>query len=160
MDTSSAPEGTVESDSSAASACSTDQRNGEVSPAVQSGREAPRPSNWERLPATERGRIRGQSQCLEGESAPTPAKDAPRGRGRAACGSVRLDEVCGGIVKSVFLMTGNAVTVVAEGLAAETKQRRVEWAHAGWFPRRRVTAPAVRSRWRSFTTQGGHKPRP
>jgi len=68
VDASSVPAGRAESDPGEASASDTDQGNGEDPPAVLSGRVA-HESSWGRLPATVRGRTRGQSQHLEGEPA-------------------------------------------------------------------------------------------
>ena len=69
VDASSAPARRAESDLSAASISDTDQGNGQDFAAVLSGRPLGTP------PATVRGLIRGQSQCVEGEE---PADHQPR----------------------------------------------------------------------------------
>ena len=57
---SSVPAERAESNPGASAASGTDQENGDVPPAVQSGRAAYELSRWGRLPATVRGRTRGQ----------------------------------------------------------------------------------------------------
>ena len=64
VDASSVPAGRAESDSGALAAS-----DGEDPHAVQSGRAAHELSSWGLLPATVKGRTRGQSQRLEGEPA-------------------------------------------------------------------------------------------
>ena len=66
VDTSCVPAGRAHSDPTAAST-PTDLGNGEDTPAVLSGRATHELSNWRRLPATVRGRTRGQSQRMGAE---------------------------------------------------------------------------------------------
>ena len=68
MDASSVPTERTESDPGASAAC-IDQENGDDLPAVLSGREAHELSSWGWLPPTVMGRTRGQSRCLQNESA-------------------------------------------------------------------------------------------
>ena len=68
-DASSVHAGRDESGSDASAASGADQGNDEGPPAVLSGREAHGLSSWGRLPPTVMGRVRGQSQRLQDESA-------------------------------------------------------------------------------------------
>ena len=69
MDASSVPAGRAEIGLDASAASGTDEGNDEGSPVVLSGRAAHELSSWGRLPPTVMGRTRGQSQCLQDESA-------------------------------------------------------------------------------------------
>ena len=69
MDASSVPARRAESNSGASAAFNTVQGDGEVLPAVLSGRAAHELSSWGQLPATIKGRTRGQSQRPEREPA-------------------------------------------------------------------------------------------
>ena len=62
-DASSVPTERAASDLSASAASGTDQGNGDVPPAILSGRAEHEVSSWGRQPATVRGRTWGQSQC-------------------------------------------------------------------------------------------------
>ena len=69
MNASPVPAGRAESDLREASTPGTDQGIDEVPPAVLSGRAAHELSSWGQLPATIKGRTRGQSQRPEREPA-------------------------------------------------------------------------------------------
>ena len=69
MNASSVPAGKGDRDSGASAASGTDDGKGDGSPAVLSRRAAHELSSWGRLPPTERGWTRSQSQRLKGESA-------------------------------------------------------------------------------------------
>ena len=77
LDAPSVPAGRAQRDAGASAASGTDQGKGEDLPAVLSGRTAHKLSSGGRLPATVRGRTRGQSQRLQGEPAQRQLKMKP-----------------------------------------------------------------------------------
>ncbi|CAN0506133.1 unnamed protein product, partial [Laminaria digitata] len=75
--------------------------------------------------------------------------DGPRGRGRAACGSIRVDDISPKSPGEDILKHGGRTGY--DGWRNCGENRGVERVHAEWFPSRRRTAPAIRSRCRAFT---------
>ena len=121
VDASSVPTEMPESDLSAGSTFGTDQGDGGGPPAVLPGRKAHELRDWGRPPATERGGTRGQRQRLKG---------LPRGRGRTACGSVRVDMVWEYPEEYILDDRGRNGH---DGWRTCGEQRGVERVHAEWF---------------------------
>ena len=114
VDASSVPAGRTESDMGASAASGTDQGSGEDPPAVLSGRGAHELSSWGRLPATARGRNRGQSQRLDGE----PAEDQYRLRPEIADALLAAAHEWtefGSMLKSASWTTEDAMAIMAAG---------------------------------------------
>ena len=133
VDASSVPVGSAESDSGASAASGTDQGNGEDPPAVLSGRAAHELSSWGRLPATVRGRTRGQSQRLEGE----PAEEKYRLNPEVTDGlraAVHEWTKSGSMLKSTSWTTDDAMALMAGGPAAEENKGELSVRMPSGFP--------------------------
>ena len=117
VDASSVPAGRAESDSGAPAASGTDQGNGEDPPAVMSGRAAHELSSWGRLPATVRGRTRGQTQRLEREPAGQQYTLSPEVADVLLAAAHEWTK-SGRMLKSTSWTTEDAMAVMAGGPAA------------------------------------------
>ena len=132
LDASSVPAGRVESDPGAAAASDTDQGNGEDSPVLLSGRAAHEFSTWGRLPATVRGRTRGQSQHLEGE----PAEEQYRLNPEVADAllAARNELKSGNMQKSTSWTTEDAMAMMAGAPPAEENKGELSVCMPNGFP--------------------------
>ena len=140
MDASSVSAGRTDRDPSAAST-PTDQGDGEDTPAVLSGRAAHELSNWARPPATVRGRTRGQIQRMGGE--PGQYRMDPEVRDALLAAAYEWTK-SRSLKERTSWNTEDPLVTVAGG--PEQTKRGVERVRVEWFPGRRRTAPAVRSR--------------
>ena len=76
----------------------------------------------------------------------------PRGRGPTACGGVRVDEIWEHPEEHILDNGGSSVYGYWR---TWRKQRGFGRVHPGWFPGRRRTARAVRSRHTAFLISSG-----
>ena len=133
MDASSVPAGRAESNSGASAASSTDQGNDGDLPVVLSGRAAHELSNWGRLPATVRGRTRGQSQRLEGEPADVQYRLDPEIMNALLAAEYERTK-SGSMLKSTSWTTEDAMAIMAGGPAVEENKREVSARMPSGFP--------------------------
>ena len=154
VDASSVPAGRAESDSGASAASGTDQGNGEDPPAVLSGRAAHELSSWGRLPETERGRTRVQSQRLKGEPAEEQYRLNPE-VADALLAAAHEWTKSGSMLKTTSWTTEDAMAMMAGGPAVEENKGELSVRMPTGLPGRRRTVPAVRSICAAFTVQSG-----
>ena len=154
VDASSVPVEMVESDSGASAASGTDQGNGEDPPAVLSGRAAHELSSWGRLPETERGRTRVQSQRLKGEPAEEQYRLNPE-VADALLAAAHEWTKSGSMLKTTSWTTEDAMAMMAGGPAVEENKGELSVRMPTGLPGRRRTVPAVRSICAAFTVQSG-----
>ena len=127
------PQGGPKATRGASAASGTDQRDGEDPPAVLSGRAAHELSSWGRLPATLRGRTRGQSQRLDGE----PAEEQYRFNPEVADALLAAGHEWmkfGSMLKSKSWTTEDAMAMMAGGPAAEENKGELSVRMPSSFP--------------------------
>ena len=129
MDASSVPARRAESDSGASAASGTDQGNGDDSPVLLSGRAAHELSSWGQLPPIVRGRTRGQSLRLQGNSA-----QRQRAIEDAVSAAVQKWTEFGNILESTSWTTENAMAMIAGGPAVEENKGKLSVCMPSDFP--------------------------
>ena len=141
-----------ESDSGASAASGTDQGNGEDPPAVLLGRAARERISSGRLPATVRGRTRGQSQHLEGEPAEEQYRLNPEVADALLAATNELKS--GNMQKSTSWTTEDAMAMMAGAPAAEENKGELSVRMPSGFPEDvepspRSVADAQRSQYKT-----------
>ena len=114
-------------------ASGTDQGNGDDPPAVLSGREAHELSSWGRVPATGRGRTRGQSQHLEGEPVQLQVGVQPEVADALLAAAYEWKK-SGTTLKSTSWTTEDAMAMTAEGLSVEENEGELKAGIPSGFP--------------------------
>ena len=110
-----------------------DQGNGEDPPAALSGRAAHELSSCGRLPPTVRGRTRGRSQRIQGESAQRQL-GIQREVEDALSAAVQKWTEFGSILKSTFWTTEDAMAMLVGGPAVEETKPELSVCMPSGFP--------------------------